>query len=142
VGRTILTDIDGTLANTRWRDVLIGTVNWDEYHDKSQYDDPYLNMISIIRALHECEYYIVGVSSRPEKFRKLTMDWLLKHRVPLDQLLMRPNDNHQASPELKTYLVSRTLGGFDDVAFVFDDREDVIAAFRARGVDGLQVMPS
>lgn len=141
MGRTILTDIDGTLSNSRWRDGLIGAVSWDEYHEKSQYDEPYQNMIGLIRSLHEREYYIVGVSSRPEKFRKMTIEWLLKHQVPLDDLLLRPNNNHRPSPELKPYMVSMRMA-FNDIAFVFDDREDVIAAFRERGVDGLQVMPS
>lgn len=143
MGRTILTDIDGTLSNSRWRDGLIGAVSWDEYHEQSQFDKPNEHMIWLLRALHSREYSIIGISSRPEKFRKLTMDWLLKYHVPLDMLLLRPNDNHRLSPELKIQLVSNLLGGnFDDIAFIFDDREDVIAAFRAKGVNGLHVMGS
>lgn len=136
MARTILTDIDGTLADSRWRD---GITPWDEYHAMSIQDEPNKHMIWLIKALHEREYVIVGVTTRPEKFRKLTMNWLLKYDVPIDTLLMRPNDDHRPSPELKVDLVAKALG-LDDISFILDDREDVIAAFRAKGVDGLHVL--
>lgn len=54
---------------------------------------------------------------------------------------MRPDKNFSPSPELKISLARDLFQGkvADNVAFILDDRDDVVAAFRAEGITALQV---
>ncbi len=136
---TILVDIDHTLSNAFWRDPMIGTVSWDEYHQSSRQDAPLHDMIDIVEAL-SLNFNIVGFTARPAKWRKLTMEWCILHGVNLDELLMRPDDNYRPAPELKLELVNaRFPNPKEEVAAILDDREDVIAAFKGIGITALQV---
>ena len=137
----VLVDIDHTLSNAWWRDSLIG--DWDAYHAVSGQDNPLQDVITMVNALHRCGRSIIGLTARPEKWRQLTMEWLVKHFVSMDELLMRSDDDFRPAPEVK---VALALERFKDesnlrnqVALVLDDREDVIEAFRALGVTALQV---
>lgn len=138
---TVLVDIDHTLSAAWWRDQMIGTVSWDEYHAASSKDEPIPEMVRMIRALHD-KFRIVGLSSRPGKWRKQTMDWCIKHNVPLDDLILRPDDAFEPANELKPRLAREWFGHEmvkHAIAFIIDDRADVIAAFAAMGITGLQV---
>ena len=142
--RHILCDIDHTISNAFYRDVMMAApmgaaASWDEYHQASWLDDPLEDMVNLINSLRPI-YNIVGLTARPGKWRQLTMDWLVRHNVNFDELLMRPDDDFRKAPDLKVELaLARFPNIVDEVAFVFDDREDVIAAFKALGVTALQV---
>ena len=138
--KAILLDIDHTVSNAFWRDQMVAAGDWDAYHSAAVNDQPILDIVEMLRRLH-AHYLIIGFTSRPEKWRKMTVEWLLKHNVPFDEIHMRPADDNRKSPELK---VSLAMGRFgrslsETVAFVMDDRDDVIAAFRAIGVTAIQI---
>lgn len=139
IGRNVvLCDIDHTISDAFWRDNMIGGPGgWDAYHACSVDDAPLNDMIDLINTLQPT-YRLIGLTARPEKWRKLTMDWLLRHGVMLDGLLMRADDAFHPAPALKTELVLSKFN-LNEIAFILDDREDVIAAFRALGVTALQV---
>lgn len=137
----ILVDVDHTLANSFWRDDMIG--DWDAYHAASSEDEPLQDAVGLINSLHGAGYTIIGLTARPEKWRQITMEWLIKHFISMDELLMRPDEAYHPAPEIKMALA---LKRFDDkanlkaqVAIVIDDREDVIEAFRALGVTAMQI---
>jgi hypothetical protein len=135
----ILVDIDHTLSAAHWRDAMIGGP-WDEYHAASVADPPAHDIAALVRALYNCGYTIIGITARPEKWRKLTMDWLLRHSIPLHSILMRPDAAYHPAPEIKVKLAQEHFGDalVTCVAFIIDDREDVVAAFRALGITTLQ----
>ena len=142
--KAILLDIDHTVSDAFWRDHLVGNASdpdsWDNYHWAGVNDKPIQEILDMLRVLSTA-YFIVGVTARPERWRKMTMEWLLKYNVPIDELLMRPDNDFSRAPELKIILAQRHFEGKlnDDVAFVLDDREDVVCAFRAIGITALQV---
>lgn len=115
-------------------------VSWDEYHAASAKDEPLEDVINLLHALRNSGYTPIGLTARPGKWRQLTMDWLVKHDVPFEELLMRPDDDYHPAPAMKVALALERFPQIkDQVAFVLDDREDVIAAFKALGVTALQV---
>jgi beta-phosphoglucomutase-like phosphatase (HAD superfamily) len=130
----LITDLDHTLAASSWRDQHRGG-NWDAYHEMAKDDPPILPMISLINAL-SLGAKIVCITTRPEKWRTLTMNWLLKHLVDIDELLMRPNDDFRPSPVLKVALAQQFLVEDENVVAI-DDREDVLQAYRAVGIKAL-----
>jgi hypothetical protein len=134
----ILCDLDHVVANSFWRDPMIGGP-WDEYHAASINDQPLPDIVNLLNALPD-EYYIVGLTGRDEKWRQLTIKWLLMHDVPMDELLMRPTGDWRPAPAMKVKLATERFPDItNEVAFILDDREDVIAAFKALGVTALHV---
>lgn len=140
--RFILTDIDHTLSDAFHRDNMIGGP-WDEYHAAAAADEPVHDMVEVLRSFALNGFIIIGLTTRPEKWRQLTMDWCVKHDVPLDELLMRGDDDYRASHEIKRRQALERFNGEaglrENVLLVMDDRDDVVAAFRALGVTVLQV---
>jgi len=139
--KNVLVDIDHTISNSFWRDSLIGGPGgWDEYHRNLIDDEPVIDVVGMINTLYWAQYTIVGITARPGKWRKLTLDWCVKHSVRLNELLMRPDDDFYPAAELKVRLASERFPNLkDEVAFIMDDREDVSVAFRELGVTALQV---
>lgn len=140
----VFVDIDHTISNAFWRDPMIGAVTWDEYHAANSKDEVIYEMKAMLNALDAANYQLIGFTARPAKWRKQTLDWLLAKDVPLDDLLMRPDDNYRPAPEVKLELVRAFFKGADHMmksatAFILDDREDVCAAFKGLGITALQV---
>lgn len=137
----VIVDLDHTLFNSFWRDPMIGTTTWDEYHAAGKDDKPLDDMVEMIRALSLAGYNNIGCTARPGKWRKQSMEQCVLHDIPLHELLMRPDDNYRASNEMKLELVRARFGEapHEHIAFVLDDREDVVAAFKAIGITALQV---
>lgn len=137
--RVVICDVDNTISNASWRENFI-TEGWDVYHAFAASDKPFEDIADLLRALDKASYYIIGVTSRPEKWRKLTMDWLIKHNIPMHDLWMRPPGDFRGAHELKVDLVNQKMENPElQISFILEDREDVISAFRALGITTLQV---
>lgn len=138
--RNVLVDIDHVISNAFPRDPMIGNASWDDYHSASVSDDPLHDLVGLINALHAFGYYIIMLTARPSRYRKITMEWLVRHGVKVDEMLMRDDDLFRPSPEMKLALVKARFADMkDEVAFMLDDRDDVCAAFREEGITVLQV---
>jgi hypothetical protein len=138
--KILLLDIDHTVSDAAWRDKMIGVYTWDEYHMEGAKDQPILDTIQLVKDLHSCAWTVIGLTARPEKWRKITMDWCVRHRVPLDELLMRPHNDFLPSPACKVKLVQERFGDdYSSIAMVLDDRLDVVTAFREIGIAAFQV---
>lgn len=135
----VLVDLDHVLSDAAWRDHLIGGEGgWDFYHSQSTNDKPVDDIAYMINALHNFGYRIVGLTGRTEAWRQLTLDWAVRYGIAMDELLMRPNKDFRPTPVVKIELVEQLIIK-DQIALVFDDRDDVCAAFRARNITNLQV---
>lgn len=138
----ILVDIDHTLSDAAWRDPMIGGEGgWDAYHAASIDDKPAEDVVGLINLLQrKRSLSIVGITARPEKWRNLTMSWLLKNSVFLDELLMREDEDFRPAPALKIALAKQRFGEtLTGVVAVLDDRDDVTAAFKSLNITVLQV---
>jgi len=139
--KTVLVDIDHTLSDAYWRDPEdnpMGKTDWDQYHQSSVYDDPFEHMIDLINLMHG-PYHIVGLTTRPEKWRGITITWLVNHRVEMDDLLMRPNDCYLHIPESKLATVERSFKSLSEIHLLIDDNENVVKKFQEEGIPCLQV---
>lgn len=130
-------DLDGTISDDRWRRWLIdpqaATVDEMYHHYHLHLDqDQFVNKWTL-----DCDVPIVILTARPEYTRELTMRWLERHNVEFQQLLMRPEGDHRSSPLLKLGLIAEH--NLQEIEYAFDDREDVIAAFRSVGIPCAQI---
>ena len=134
----VIVDIDHCLSHAHWRDNLIGS--WDEYHSSAVHDRPIREMRELLSVLN-VRWSIVAITGRPERWRSATFDWLRKHEMYVDELIMRPDDCYEKSAVIK---VSQAKARFGEplskfVAFVIDDKDEICASFRAEGVSSLQI---
>jgi hypothetical protein len=134
----ILVDIDHTISDAAWRDGMIENESWDAYHMASIKDPPVQEMVNLINAMSLTGHVVYGFTARPEKWRKLTMDWMVSHEVLIFYVLMRNDEDFRPADQIKTELVDDYLKRIT-IDLVIDDREDVCLAFKARGITTLQV---
>lgn len=141
----ILIDLDDTVSAS-WRRQHLVDDSWEAFHADLINDEPIWDIVRVLEALSwkvPGSPELIGLTARPEKWRRLTMDWLLRHDVQLDGLLMRPDDDFRPSAQVKVDLVANMVGGVyaikDRVLCVIDDRDDVLKAFAALGVTTLHI---
>jgi len=136
----IIVDIDHVLCDRSHRDVEIAQADWDEYNRLAINDKPIKPMIDLVNALSEDDHVVIGFSSRQERWRKLTNEWLLRHKVDLAELIMRRNDDYRPASLIKRELLNSPIvkdhGG---IALYIDDREDICQDFSDLAVTTLQV---
>lgn len=121
-------DIDGCLSDDRPRRHLLEARDYQAYHSAMSADQP-INLAEW--AVAEAR---VVITARPERYRDQTLRWLRKNFPGDFELLMRPYANFKESPELKVTLLRDTvLIDPEQVSICYDDREDVVQAYRAAG---------
>lgn len=134
--RAIVVDIDGTVA-------LHGGRN---PYDTSRYseDAPYAAVIEQVRLAAAAGYRVLFTSGREAAFRDVTATWLGAHVVVPGMawdLFMRPTGDRRNDAVVKLELFDRHIRDEYDVRFVYDDRDRVVAAWRAIGLAVMQVAP-
>lgn len=152
--KTIVIDLDGTLCDSAHRDHHARNGDWDQFHAGCSEDLPHEDVLWLLRALSslmdEEEVELVGCTGRNEAWRGATERWLIKHGVPLDDLIMRPDHDFRSDHELKMAMLQewhlstepeqkRTI--HERVAFVLEDRDKVVEAWRDAGFSCWQVRP-
>jgi hypothetical protein len=135
--RIVFCDIDQTIADAKWRETLI-TNSWDAFHAASVDDKPFVHIIQIVNS---CPGRIVGVTSRPEKWREVTNRWLVQYSAHFDELLMREDDDFRPAHITKVELIKKYLteNPNSSLSVIFEDDEAVTQAYRAEGWTVLQV---
>ncbi|HEY2796149.1 MAG TPA: AAA family ATPase [Micromonosporaceae bacterium] len=130
----ILVDIDGTVA-------LLG--------DRSPYDETRVNLdrpnepvVRAVAAMAAAGHRIVFCSGRTEQARPATEAWLRKHvGVGYDGLFMRASGDVRKDSIVKRELFDRHIRGRFRIAFVLDDRAQVVEMWRGLGLTVFQVAP-
>ena len=142
----VLCDMDHTVSDSRPRDYLLETfpnVDWDAYHGKLIEDKPVIPIVNLINSLHMTGFVVVGLTARPEKWRSLTMKWLVQYGVMMDDIIMRPDDGFEPAVTLKYNMAIEHFGSEDaireNVALLLDDRSDITDRFKQMGITTLQV---
>jgi len=136
--RFVIVDIDHTISDAAWRDGLLG--QWDRYYIEGLDDKPIEFTVNLIRLLHYAgQHRIIAVTARPEDVRPLTYRWFMRHDVPIDTVLMREQDDHRPSSEVKRELVERHFQDLSLIDFVIEDRDDCVAMYKQLGLNVLQV---
>jgi len=139
----VIFDLDGTLADIDKRRKLAtknGKMNWNVFFnpDNIDLDTPNQTVINMANILYSQDYIIYILSGRSDKTHQATIDWLSKHKVNYDLLIMRPqNQLYKKDSDLKQSWLD-TIGK-DRVSMVFDDRQQVVDMWRSNGLTCFQV---
>ena len=149
--KIVIFDLDGTLALIDKRRAIStkvsGKLDWDIFFDPKNIslDQPNTPVITTAQLLHSQGFRIVIFSGRSKATYRTTRQWLIQNDVPFDMLQMRPNDrdtgghwHFMKDSDLKQHWLD-TLVDKNDVAMVFDDRNQVVDMWRSNGLQTFQV---
>lgn len=128
----VMVDLDGTLAHMDGRSPF-------EWHRVGE-DRPDIAVRELVQALALTRPVIV-MSGRDETCRTETATWLHKHRIPYDELFMRPAGDQRKDSIVKLELFREHVADRYAIQFVLDDRDQVVEMWRRIGLPCFQVAP-
>jgi phosphoglycolate phosphatase-like HAD superfamily hydrolase len=141
----LFVDLDHTLTHAHWRDDLMDECarnkTWDDYHNMSAQDEPVLEMVELINTCAFAGWKVVALTTRPEKWRSMTNQWLIKHSIDIHILLMRPHDDYRSNAESKMAVYNEFLVGLEDKPsniIIVDDHDGIVKAFKGINITVLQ----
>lgn len=130
--RAVLVDIDGTLA---LRTGDRSPYDWDRVGEDEP-NPPVIELVRVIRAAGQ--HRIILMSGRDESCRWQTEMWLDAQQVPYDELYMRTEKDNRKDSIVKEELHRKHVEGRYDVAWVVDDRQQVVQMWRSLGLTVFQ----
>jgi FMN phosphatase YigB (HAD superfamily) len=139
--KTVLFDIDGTLADIRHRrGYLEGErPDWYRFNEAMGNDTPNIPIVALYKTLWASgDYKIEIVTGRNERFRAVTENWFVWNEIPLSSITMRPDKDFRPDSELKQDILDGLLAKGHKIAFVVDDRQQVVDMWRRNGISCLQ----
>lgn len=146
--KTIIFDLDGTLANLNHRLHLVKGhhKDYDKFFAACTDDTPIVPVCELLRMLYNGpidEYVdripkVIIVSGRSETARKETEIWLKEHNIPYDDLIMRPAGDYRSDDIVKEEILDGLLREGHEILFTVDDRQRVVDMWRRRGLICLQ----
>ena len=124
----IMDDLDGTLAH------MNGKRSPHDWHAvmKDDLDVPIANLTRHYKN-------VIIMSGRDEVCRKETTEWLNKHDIRYDKLVMRPTNDNRPDEIVKWELYQLHVEPDYKIEFVLDDRDKVVKMWRKNGLKCLQV---
>lgn len=133
-------DIDGTLADASHRVHHVNNKpkNWPAFYEACRGDAVIEPIAKIARLMLANAYSIAFVTGRPEKYRHITMEWLLKHYLWDTNaiLIMRADADKRTDEVVKPELIKQLPY---QVTAIFEDRTRVVQKWRELGYTCLQV---
>ena len=124
-------DIDGTLAQMDGR----SPYDWSRVGT----DKPVEAIVKMAKVLYVAGFSIVVMSGRDGACFDLTEKWLKAHDIPFDLLVMRPQGDTRKDNIVKVELFREHVAPHYYVWGTFDDRNQVVAMWRAIGLTCFQV---
>lgn len=143
--KVLVVDLDGTLCDCGHREHWARAGEWDNFHSELSNDKPNEAVREVLYAWDAMgqDHEVIAITGRNERYSLMTEEWLEKNLIPLDVVLMRPDNNFQSDSELKPALLSEWLEreGLlqENVAFILEDRDKVVEAWRNFGYKCWQV---
>ena len=145
----IIVDLDGTVALERHRrhHILNG---WEDYFAHIHLDPVNKSVLEFLHGFKH-SHYIHIFTSRPVKYKDVTLAWLRKHNVPFWSMEMRAEaDTHlgdddwqtlKSDEDVKLEMLARHRIGPANTMCVLEDRDQMVDFYRRLGYDCWQVHP-
>jgi FMN phosphatase YigB (HAD superfamily) len=139
--KTWIFDMDGTLANSSWRQhhLMDGKKDWKGWNTGMVNDLPNQEIIQFTHIAKEMGIHVIICTGREVVYKQDTEEWLKIHRVPYDMLFMRKEKDYRKDQFIKKEMLEtiRFLGYEPELSF--DDRDRVVKMWREEGIRCFQV---
>lgn len=132
---TVIVDVDGTLVDVSGvRHYVLDDPrrkDFDSFHRGSALAPPHAEVVRVVQALDQIGLRILVLTSRKERWRSLTRNWLRKWDVPAHALGMRAEADDRRDDDVKRdlYIRARRLGL--DPVLAIDDNPIVVDLWRS-----------
>lgn len=143
----VIVDIDGTLSKVgdRLKYLHQKPADWDAFYNNCFEDEPIKEICELVENL-SYEYDVFFCTGRIESVRSHTVNWLRINVEPLRRpgwidkhLIMRPDGDFRHDTEVKPEQLKKAGIDLEDIAFVLEDRNSMVAKWRELGIRCLQV---
>jgi hypothetical protein len=128
----VLVDIDGVLSDASGRQHHLnnpqGRRDWQGFFGAVGDDEP-LTAVPALLGLLDSSLTVVLLSARPSWVFQLTVDWLRRHAMRWDLLILRGDDDLKDAAEFKRGVLFELRQMGWDVALAIDDDERIIAMY-------------
>lgn len=132
-------DIDGTLADVaQFRHHVVktdpnftGKRDFDKFHSESMGAKVIPFAEALLKKQIDNGVIVVLMTSRREKWRNKTVEWLNKNDIPCHALYMRGNDDRRPAREVKKEYTSELLTMGFDIRVAVDDDPSVIEMYES-----------
>ena len=142
VGRAVVVDIDGVLSDASTRQHFLnnpeGIRDWVGFFGTVGEDRPLVAVPALLQLL-DPGITVVLLSGRPAWVLDRTVEWLERHEIRWDQVLVREGDDVMDPISFKRDVVVEMREQGWDVAFAFDDNDMIVQMFVEQGVPTLYV---
>ena len=134
-GRAAVFDLDGVLSDAAARQHLLEgpRPDWEAFFAASG-DDPPVEDVATLLGLLAPHLAVVLLTARPSRVRELTLDWLGRHGLRWDLLVMRRDGDRRPARQFKQEAVRALRRGGLDLRLCFEDDRRNVEAIRAEGV--------
>ncbi len=133
--RCVIFDVDGVLADATHRQYLVtgSRRNWNLFFDECG-KDPLIEPVAAMGRMLDPALTVILLTARPSSVADITLQWLDRHDVRWDLLVMRDYGDYQLARDFKDYSLHelRTFGFEPELAIEDDERN--VAMFERRGV--------
>lgn len=146
MGSCVIFDVDGTLADCQHRIhwVRSNPKNWAAFNQGMSKDPAHQDICDMLRMFHGAGWTILISTGRSEDDRDVTEAWL-RDVAGLGglwtKLYMRPSRDYRPDNVVKSEILDQMIADGYNPTIAVDDRDQVVAMFRARGLRVLQVAP-
>lgn len=133
----IWVDIDNTLADNSHREHELNSeprkTRWKRFFNAMDKDTPNMWCVSLIEGMKFVSEVLI-CSARPDDYRKTTEDWLNRHSIYFDKLIMRPRGDSRRDDLVKEIIYEFEVKTRYNLLFSVDDRKQVVDKIRSHGV--------
>jgi len=139
-GKVVLVDIDGVIADARERmqGIETGRHRWPDFF-KTVGDDELIGEVAHLLELISSDFIIVLLSARPLNSQNTTIEWLHRHKVRWDLMILRATSSMQRPAHYKRHRTRELRErGFEPVFSLEDDPRNV-EMYREEGVPCLYI---
>ena len=138
---TLYLDVDGTIADLKHRRQYVATKpkNWPAFERTMHLDPPIQHVIDWAMTLKKAGWTVVIMTGRGAQNKQITEDWLKEHGVEYDAIYTRALKDYRKDSIVKAELMDQAVEDGYTPTMVFDDRNQVVEMWRARGVFCVQV---
>lgn len=134
----VIADLDGTLCD------VSGILHFVEgegeerdfaaFHAASADCPPHDEVADAVRSAHGAGHAVLIVTSREFVWRDVTLDWLVAHEIPYDELVMRIVGDYRADDIVKAEMLDQIEADGWSVTEAWEDSADIIELWKSRGI--------
>ena len=135
-GEAVVFDMDGVLSNATGRQHYLDPgrrKDWKGFFEAAG-QDALIEEVARLVELLDHSLVVVLLTARPVRIRDLTLEWLERHGLRWDLLVMRPDGDFDTSPEFKRRTVHELREVDLDVRLAFEDDRRNLDMFHSEGV--------